>query len=196
VACLHHHGTCFHAEHGADRPHSQTLLPQWELLLEQADIGWQQLDGFAVGVGPGSFTGVRVVAATINGLNGVLQKPIYALDSLAILALQSGYPDPIWVVENARANEAFCGCYHAGSTVVAPTLIRWDALSAQTQTLPVTCCQPRPDNIDNHWITPDPEQRTESLAQLSKNIVLSPDLPHVIHPQYLQPTQAERNKRT
>jgi len=192
VACLHHDGTCLLAEQAADRPHSQTLLPQWEHLLAQAGIGWQQLDGFAVGVGPGSFTGIRVVAATINGLNAILQKPIYALDSLAILSLQSEYTDPIWVVEDARVHEAFVGSYHQGRTLAAPILLRWELLHNHIDGLPVICCQPKPDDIDNQWLIPNANRRTPALAQLTKNITLSPDLPTVIYPQYLQPTQAER----
>jgi len=181
-----------HAEHVADRPHSQTLLPQWERLLKQAAVNWQALDGFAVGTGPGSFTGIRVVAATINGLNSVLQKPIYALDSLAILALQSGYSNPIWAIEDARANEAFIGCYHQGTTVIAPALIPWRTLNEHVQDLPVTCNQPQVSSITNLWINPDPTLRTQALEMLSKKIVLTSKLPRRIYPQYLQPTQAER----
>ncbi|MDX8412928.1 MAG: tRNA (adenosine(37)-N6)-threonylcarbamoyltransferase complex dimerization subunit type 1 TsaB [Mariprofundales bacterium] len=192
VACLHHDGACFLAEQEAERPHSQTLLPQWEQLLAQAGIGWQQLDGFAVGAGPGSFTGIRVVAATINGLNAILQKPIHTLDSLAILSLQSKYPDPLWVVEDARVNEAFVGCYHQGKNLSAPILLRWEQLQSHVDALPIACYQPKPDNIPNQWLIPDRNRRTQSLAQLTKNITLSPGMPQLINPQYLQPTQAER----
>ncbi len=193
VACLHHRGDCLLAEQVADRPHSQTLLPQWEALLAQAGIDWRQIDGFAVGTGPGSFTGVRVVAATINGLNSVLQQPIHPLDSLAITALQSGHPDPIWVVEDARADELFIGSYQSGTAIVAPMLIKRSRLTNHIGALPVVSTLPRPEAIDTEWITPDPAARTQALAALSRPLRLSPDLPRAIHPQYLQPTQAERS---
>jgi len=192
VACLHHHGDCFLAEQGAARPHSQTLLPQWEQLLAQAGVDWNQLDGFTVGIGPGSFTGIRVVAATINGLNAILQKPIYALDSLAITSLQSDYPDPIWVVEDARVNEIFVGRYQQGKTLSDPILLRWEQLQSHVDALPIACCQPKPDHIANPWLAPDANKRTAALAQLTKPIILSSSLPTTIYPQYLQPTQAER----
>ncbi|MDQ6964798.1 MAG: tRNA (adenosine(37)-N6)-threonylcarbamoyltransferase complex dimerization subunit type 1 TsaB, partial [Mariprofundales bacterium] len=167
--------------------------PQWESLLAQAAISWQQLDGFAIGAGPGSFTAIRVVAATINGINSILQRPIYRVDSLAILALQSEIDGAVWVVDDARVGEAFVGCYQQGRAIHTPILIRWEMLQSHLDNLPVVCSQPRPDHLHNRWITPDESRRTAALAQLTQRIHLTNDLPREIYPDYLQPTQAERN---
>ena len=48
--------------------HSETLLPSVEFLLSSARLTVADIDVFACAVGPGSFTGVRIGAATIKGL--------------------------------------------------------------------------------------------------------------------------------
>ncbi|HXH64456.1 MAG TPA: tRNA (adenosine(37)-N6)-threonylcarbamoyltransferase complex dimerization subunit type 1 TsaB, partial [Mariprofundaceae bacterium] len=48
-------------------PHSQAILPLLNRLLVGAGLDWGQLDVLAVGIGPGSLTGIRVAAATVAG---------------------------------------------------------------------------------------------------------------------------------
>ena len=48
--------------------YSAQLVPQIAALLEQQKVGLDQLDGFTVASGPGSFTGLRVGLATVKGL--------------------------------------------------------------------------------------------------------------------------------
>ena len=50
------------------REHSQRLLPFVEQMLQQAETELSQLDGLVVGVGPGSFTGVRIGVSMAQGL--------------------------------------------------------------------------------------------------------------------------------
>lgn len=71
------------------RAHSRELLPLLQKLLKSQDISWQDIGVFAVGIGPGSFTGLRVACATIAGLNASLKNPVYGLCSLGITARQS-----------------------------------------------------------------------------------------------------------
>jgi tRNA threonylcarbamoyl adenosine modification protein YeaZ len=66
--------------------HAETLLPRIEECLARANLALSDIDVFAVGVGPGSFTGVRVGVATAKGLAFATGKPLRGVVSLAALA--------------------------------------------------------------------------------------------------------------
>jgi tRNA threonylcarbamoyladenosine biosynthesis protein TsaB len=70
-----------------ERPgHATRLLPLAEDLLAQADIDWGSLRRIAVGVGPGTFTGLRVGVATARGLAQSLAIDLVGVSSLHALA--------------------------------------------------------------------------------------------------------------
>ena len=58
------------------KTHSQTLLPMIHDMLEMADVSVKELDAIAIASGPGSFTGLRIGAATAKGLGGALSIPL------------------------------------------------------------------------------------------------------------------------
>ena len=62
--------------------HSSDLIPTIGGVLEEAGVDLSELDGLVVGAGPGSFTGVRVAAATAKGLAHALGIPLWAVSSL------------------------------------------------------------------------------------------------------------------
>jgi tRNA threonylcarbamoyladenosine biosynthesis protein TsaB len=66
--------------------HGETLLPHLERVLASAGLGLSEIDVFAVGIGPGSFTGVRIGLATAKGLALAENKPIVGVTSLRTLA--------------------------------------------------------------------------------------------------------------
>jgi tRNA threonylcarbamoyladenosine biosynthesis protein TsaB len=66
--------------------HGETLLPQLARALEHARLTLAEIDLFAVGIGPGSFTGVRIGVATAKGLALAEQKPLVGVTSLRVLA--------------------------------------------------------------------------------------------------------------
>src|SRR5690349_6667536 len=66
--------------------HGETLLPELARTLAQAGLTLAQIDLFAVGLGPGSFTGVRIGVATAKGLALAERKPIVGITSLQVLA--------------------------------------------------------------------------------------------------------------
>jgi len=70
-----------------NRPLSSSIMPSIKRILDSAGISLGKIDGFAVGLGPGSFTGLRVGLSTIKGLAFVTNKPIIGVSSLDALAM-------------------------------------------------------------------------------------------------------------
>jgi tRNA threonylcarbamoyl adenosine modification protein YeaZ len=83
---------------------AQTLLEDVEALLRQAGSHPSELDRLAVGIGPGSFTGVRIGLAVARGLALSLDLPGSGISTLAALA--AGAPDAVPVVD-AKRREVF-----------------------------------------------------------------------------------------
>jgi tRNA threonylcarbamoyladenosine biosynthesis protein TsaB len=98
----------------ADNRHAETLLPSLKAMLEEAHWSIEQIDAIGVGVGPGSFTGVRVGVATAKGLGLALQKPVFPVVSLEALAregLRTGDHLRIAACLDAFKGELFCAVY-------------------------------------------------------------------------------------
>ena len=78
--------------------HSRELMPGIARVLEEAGLGFEDLDGLAVGIGPGGFTGLRIGIATAHGLaqaTGIGIRPVLSLDALAAGVPQTqGLSDP------------------------------------------------------------------------------------------------------
>lgn len=99
-------------EIGRGRSQDQVLMPAAQALLTDAGIGWPQLGGVAVGLGPGLFTGLRVGVATAKALAHTLNVSIAGLASLDVLAYGVRYTRrTICACTDARRNEVFWAFY-------------------------------------------------------------------------------------
>jgi tRNA threonylcarbamoyladenosine biosynthesis protein TsaB len=109
---------------GVQTRHAESLVPALAMALELAGIDRAEVHEVVVGAGPGSFTGVRVAAATAKGLVAALGLPLLAYPSL--LALAAGVPSdrPVCALLDARRGEVYAGCWRVGAagieTVLAP----------------------------------------------------------------------------
>jgi len=83
---------------------ASTVLEDIDALLRQAGAHTRELEGIAVGIGPGSFTGVRIGLATARGLALALRVPVAGVSTLDALA--AGAPGAVPVVD-ARRGEVF-----------------------------------------------------------------------------------------
>ena len=92
--------------------HSETLLPMIESCLKVLKLTVDDVDLFACSAGPGSFTGVRIGAATVKGLAFDKNKPCAPVSSLEALAHNLLYADGIICpVMNARRNQLYCAIF-------------------------------------------------------------------------------------
>jgi tRNA threonylcarbamoyladenosine biosynthesis protein TsaB len=183
------------AESEGDRSHSRTLVPMLEGLLSQAGLGWPDLRMLALGIGPGSFTGLRIAAATLAGINASLALPTLSVSSLAITAAQAGSDDELWVLEDARAGEVFVGHYQGCRAITDDRCISWEALQEENPASYVSVSTP-PMLLQGWQRLEMPVARTEALARMIQEAlrdVEPDDLPRYVQPAYLQITQAERN---
>lgn len=97
---------------------SERLMGHVDAILGEADAILQDVDGFAIGIGPGSFTGTRIGVMTMKTLAGVQQKPIFGANSLEAIAAEYACIEDILVVPilPCRTGIVFAGAYNVGGT--------------------------------------------------------------------------------
>jgi tRNA threonylcarbamoyladenosine biosynthesis protein TsaB len=98
---------------------SSLLLPAIQRLLAEADLRMVDLDAIAFGRGPGAFTGLRTACAVAQGLAEAVDKPVLALDTLALLAESArrvGAPARLWTAVDARMGEVYAARWSAAAT--------------------------------------------------------------------------------
>ena len=103
-------GQVFARHELAPRRHTQLVLPWADELLAEAGLAKSQIDGIAVGRGPGAFTGVRLAIALVQGLALALDRPVLPVSTLAVLAMQ-GQGDNILAAIDARMGEIYLGTF-------------------------------------------------------------------------------------
>jgi tRNA threonylcarbamoyladenosine biosynthesis protein TsaB len=92
--------------------HGQRLPRDLMRLLDRAGLRLDDIDLFAVAAGPGSFTGLRVGIATVQGLAMAGQRlvvPVSALDALALAGRNGSDPIAAWM--DAQRGEVFAALY-------------------------------------------------------------------------------------
>jgi tRNA threonylcarbamoyladenosine biosynthesis protein TsaB len=103
---------------GSNPRHAAELLVEIERAVNDAG-GWDGVDLVAVGIGPGSFTGVRLGIATARAIAQALGKPVAGVGSLDALArgiseLPAAEGRPRLAVIDAKRSEAFASLHKAG----------------------------------------------------------------------------------
>jgi tRNA threonylcarbamoyladenosine biosynthesis protein TsaB len=92
--------------------HSERLLDAIDLVLRKGRCALTDLDGLAISIGPGSFTGVRIGVSTVKGLAYAVQKPVVGVSTLDVLASQvSPTPYLICPIIDARKGEVYSAFY-------------------------------------------------------------------------------------
>jgi len=107
--------------------HSEVLMEMVDSVLCEADAKLTQLDGIAFGMGPGSFTGVRIACGSAQGLALGSNLPVAGVCTLEALAEASGKPRVVAALD-ARMGELYLAAYEKRDgvwmTVIEPCLCR------------------------------------------------------------------------
>lgn len=190
--------------------HSETLLPMAEELCRRAKRDLSDVDLYAVTVGPGSFTGVRIGAATVKGLAFGKEKPCAGVSTLEALAYNlCDHNGLICPVMNARRQQVYTALFRAKDgalerlmpdSAIAITELD-ERLSAFDE--PVRLCG---DGYDvtlpllTHAVIPTSEryrhQSGYAIAQVARRMHESGEIctDITLSPIYLRLSQAERER--
>jgi tRNA threonylcarbamoyladenosine biosynthesis protein TsaB len=97
------------------KSHAQQILGMVNSVLAEGGVSLSQLDGLAVSIGPGAFTGVRISVAVAQGLAfgaDLRVVPVSTLEALALRAVQRGAALALACLD-ARMGEVYWGCFAA-----------------------------------------------------------------------------------
>jgi len=170
----------------AGKKHAETVLPLIDELLEQNGVVIGDIDLFAVDIGPGSFTGVRIGVSLVNALAFATGKSIVSVNALLALATAVDETNrAVCTLIDARNGNAYAALYEAGQEKLAPEgvelnsfLMRIPADAVFVGDIHVSNpVYPRADDVGRAAL-----QRLETARETAE-------------PLYLRPSQAERLKR-
>lgn len=156
--------------------HSVTLLPLLDALLEQHGIALDQVDVFAVDVGPGSFTGVRIGTSSINALAAALHKQVIGINALDILYEMAGRPEDALILIDAGGGRAYGEHYRSGVLAEKPRMDARDAFLL--------------DQTGNMVLIEGMEPKASALCTAA--VTRMDEAADAAYPVYLAPSQAER----
>ena len=108
------------------KKHSQSLVPMLDEMREMIDLDLSGIDFIAVTSGPGSFTGLRIGAATVKGLGLALDKPVLPVPTVDSLACNLyGTDRLICPLMDARRQQVYTGIYENrdGLNVLRPQCV-------------------------------------------------------------------------
>ncbi len=190
--------------------HSQTLLPMVEELLKKFSLTPEDIDLFALSAGPGSFTGVRIGAATVKGLAFALNKPCVGVSTLEALAYNlKGFDGILAPVMNARRSQVYTALFRQKdgkiTRLLSDSAIAISELDGMLKeyTEPIYLAGDGYDIAKKGLTHPTMEtphrlrhQSGYSVAQVAHKMYQSGDIgtDSTLSPVYLRPCQAERER--
>ncbi|MBU4199931.1 MAG: tRNA (adenosine(37)-N6)-threonylcarbamoyltransferase complex dimerization subunit type 1 TsaB [Verrucomicrobia bacterium] len=129
------------------RCHRQQLFDRLPALLERTSLALSQVDCFAVGLGPGSYTGLRMAVATVMGLALPDRRSVYGVSSAEAMAaafLAESVAVSAMVIGDARRHQLWARLFtrqEGGCAAASPWMLREPEALAELQA--------------SAWITPD-----------------------------------------
>jgi tRNA threonylcarbamoyladenosine biosynthesis protein TsaB len=100
----------------SEQRHGDVVLPRVQAVLAAASLQLADIELLAVGIGPGSFTGLRVGLATVKGLAFALQKPLRGVSSLEVIASAAlEHAQQAAVLIDAFKSEVYAGVFQRGA---------------------------------------------------------------------------------
>lgn len=101
--------------------HAETIVPLIGSVFDEAGIKAEDVDLFAVDVGPGSFTGIRIGVAVVNALAYATEKKVVEVNALEALAEPLRAENlPVAALIDARNGNAYAACYEGEKTLLEP----------------------------------------------------------------------------
>jgi tRNA threonylcarbamoyladenosine biosynthesis protein TsaB len=119
---------------------SSSLLPAADAVLRMAGLGPADVTAVVVAGGPGSFTGLRIAAATAKGIAAARRVPLLAYSGLmAAAAVHGGAGRTVCALFDARRRDVYAAAYRFGAAsveeVMAPAAMTVDEVAARLREL-------------------------------------------------------------
>ncbi|MBR2405370.1 MAG: tRNA (adenosine(37)-N6)-threonylcarbamoyltransferase complex dimerization subunit type 1 TsaB, partial [Clostridia bacterium] len=189
-----------------ERAHSQIIMPMLESLLNHCSLTIKDIDVFAVALGPGSFTGLRIGISAMKTLAQSLSRPIIGVSSLDEVASSFfGTDKIICPIFDARRNEVYNALYLNGNKFVSERVVDFDELLIELSQKQVVFAGDAiikyrdkilSFNNPNWLVAPNSlsMQRASALASVALRRALNSDFDNLydLSPIYLRLPQAER----
>src|SRR3989338_556936 len=103
----------------ADMRHSILLVPMIDKLLKSSGLKLKDIDCFAISIGPGSFTGLRIGVTVVKGMAFALKKPIVTVPTLDVIANNvKDFIGIICTVLDARKNKVYACLYKSDRKII------------------------------------------------------------------------------
>ncbi len=119
---------CIFREEHTPQAHARHVLPLVERVLAEGGMAPEALDCLAFDKGPGAFTGLRIAAATVQGLALGWDKPVVGISALAALAFQAQTQSPVLSLLDARMGEVYAAIYRQQTLLAGPVVAPPEAL--------------------------------------------------------------------
>ncbi len=105
-----------------DKVLESSMIPAIDNILRDEGLKFKDLDGFAVGLGPGSFTSLRVGLSTVKAFALATAKPVVGISSLDVIAMNviDEKVDEICTIMDARRKQIYA-CIYSHCEELAPT---------------------------------------------------------------------------
>lgn len=177
------------------KPHSVSLMPLIDKLLDDEGMTLNDFDAFCVDVGPGSFTGIRIGVSIINAFAFANDKKVIPVCSLAALRHLAGQNSSVICMLDARNGNGYAAVYCCGECIIEPCACVQGDIIAACEALGIMDddgyligdCMDQQDSVDAGLII------KEALFAIHHDPV-NCAVDHAV-PMYLRPSQAERMKQ-
>jgi tRNA threonylcarbamoyladenosine biosynthesis protein TsaB len=141
-----------------------------EFLLRELSLGIEEFDLFAVAVGPGSFTGLRVGLAAVKGWAEVYRKPIAAVSGLEAVAAQSHSAAPLLApVLDARRGQIYFAVYKRSGVSDRDGLALEGEENVMSPDEFLEALETKQDSSELAIVTPVPELLADTLSRCETN---------------------------
>ncbi len=168
--------------------HSVSIMTQLEILLDKAEMKVSDADFFAVVVGAGSFTGIRIGVSTVKALCFASGKPCLSITSFDCLAYNKTEGKTLSVLDAGHGGFYVCG-YQDKRVVIPPSYILKDELIALSKEYNVLSDKP----IDGMDVVVADLKNGLTLAIADKLDDVTADLNSLV-PVYVRKSQAEEGR--
>ena len=192
------------AEYTTDfkKTHSQTLLPMVDEIVSMTETDLSSIDAVAVSAGPGSFTGLRIGAATAKGLCLALDKPLIPVPTLDAMIYGAGPTEKLVVpIMDARRNQVYTKLDGKSTAMDMQELI--SKLNGQTAEVlflgdgvPVYRTQIEAEMKVPYSFAPAHINRQRAASVGALALTLEPANADDFAPDYLRKSQAERERES